>query len=110
MCIRDRPLTCTTQEVKEPRTTTEWTTAYQPFRIVGNLYYVGTYDLACYLITTPKGHILINTGLAEAVPMIKKHVQKLRFKFSDIKILLATHAHWDHVAGMAEIKKMTGAR
>ena len=83
---------------------------YKPFRIVGNLYYVGTYDLACYLITTSKGHILINTGLAESVNMIKSNVESLGFKFSDIKILLATHAHFDHVAGMADIKQMTGAR
>jgi len=86
-----------------------WSQDYEPFRIVGNLYYVGTYDLASYLIVTPKGNILINTGLAESVPMIKTHIEKLGFKFSDIKILLATHAHYDHVAGMAEIKKLTGA-
>lgn len=83
---------------------------YKPFRIVGNLYYVGTYDLACYLITTSKGHILINTGLAESVSMIKSNVELLGFKFSDIKILLATHGHFDHVAGMADIKQMTGAQ
>jgi metallo-beta-lactamase class B len=88
----------------------EWEMEYQPFRIVGNLYYVGTYDLACYLITTPNGHILINTGLAESVALIQSNVKSLGFKFSDIKILLATHAHFDHVAGMAEIKELTGAR
>lgn len=87
-----------------------WTRDYEPFRICGNLYYVGTYDLACYLITTPRGHILINTGLAESVPMIRAHVKALGFRFSDIKILLATHAHFDHVGGMAAIKKITGAR
>jgi len=87
-----------------------WSEDYEPFRIAGNLYYVGTYDLACYLIATPKGHILINTGLATSVPMIRAHVAALGFKFSDIKILLATHAHYDHVAGMAEIKKLTGAK
>lgn len=88
----------------------EWEMKYQPFRIVGNLYYVGTYDLACYLITTSKGHILINTGLAESVSDIRLNVEALGFKFSDIKILLATHAHFDHVAGMADIKQMTGAQ
>jgi metallo-beta-lactamase class B len=88
----------------------EWQMEYRPFRIAGNLYYVGTYDLACYLITTPKGDILINTGLAESVGLIKSNVESLGFKFSDIKILLATHAHFDHVAGMADIKEMTGAR
>ncbi|CAN5250780.1 subclass B3 metallo-beta-lactamase BJP-1 [soil metagenome] len=87
-----------------------WVKPTEPFRIAGNLYYVGTYDLACYLITTPKGHILINTGLAESVPMIRASVEALGFKFRDIKILLATHAHFDHVAAMAEIKKVTGAK
>lgn len=88
----------------------EWSDPYEPFRIAGNLYYVGTYDLGCYLITTPKGHILINTGLAASVPMIKKNIEQAGFKFSDIKILLTTQAHFDHVAGMAEIKKQTGAK
>lgn len=88
----------------------EWQQSYQPFCLVGNLYYVGTYDLACFLITTSKGHILINTGLAESVGDIKKNVELLGFNFSDIKILLATHAHFDHVAGMAEIKEMTRAQ
>ncbi len=88
----------------------EWEMPCQPFRIVGNLYYVGTYDLACYMIATPEGNILINTGLAESVAAIKSNIESLGFKFSDIKILLATHAHFDHVAGMADIKEMTGAR
>lgn len=87
-----------------------WSDPYEPFRIAGNLYYVGTYDLACYLITTPQGNILINTGLAPATQMIKEHIEKLGFKFSDTKILLATHAHYDHVAGMADIKKETNAK
>lgn len=87
-----------------------WSKDYKPFRIIGNLYYVGTYELACYLITTPKGHILINTGAPGSVPMISSHVEALRFKFSDIKILLTTHAHCDHVGGMAEIRKITGAK
>jgi len=86
-----------------------WSEDYEPFRIAGNLYSVGTYDLGCYLINTPKGNILINTGLAESVPMIKAHIEALGFKFADTKILLTTQAHFDHVAGMAEIKKMTGA-
>src|SRR6478736_5234326 len=87
-----------------------WSKPYEPFRIAGNLYYVGTYDLACYLITTPKGHILINSGLAESPPMIRKSVEALGFKFTDIKVLLTTQAHLDHVAGLAEIKKQTGAK
>jgi metallo-beta-lactamase class B len=88
----------------------EWSKPYKPFRIAGNLYYVGTYDLSCYLITTSKGHILINTGLAASAPMIKANVERLGFKFSDIKILLTTQAHYDHIGAMATVKKMTGAR
>jgi metallo-beta-lactamase class B len=87
-----------------------WSYDYKPFRMVGNLYYVGTYDLACYLITTSKGHILINTGLPGSAEMIRSHVEALGFKFQDIKILLATHGHYDHVGAMAAIKKMTGAK
>ncbi len=82
---------------------------FPPFRIVGNVYYVGTYDLAVYLITTPQGHMLINTGVNDSAPVIKSNVEKLGFQFSDIKLLLATHGHWDHVGAFAEIKRMTGA-
>ncbi|WP_026770472.1 subclass B3 metallo-beta-lactamase [Asinibacterium sp. OR53] len=88
----------------------EWSQDYQPFRIAGNLYYVGTYDLAAYLITTPQGHILINTGLDDSYPLIRAHVKTLGYRFRDIKILLATHAHFDHVGAMAAIKKQIGAQ
>jgi metallo-beta-lactamase class B len=71
---------------------------------------VGTYDLSSFLITTPSGHILINTGMAGSVPQIKSGIEQLGFKFSDVKILTATHSHIDHVAGLAEIKRITGAR
>nr|WP_197901664.1 MBL fold metallo-hydrolase [Rhodocytophaga rosea] len=99
------------QGVIEPATTpTEWSTPYSPFRIAGNLYYVGTYDLACYLITTPKGSILINTGLASSQPLIKASIESLGFQFSDIKILLTTQAHYDHLGAMAAIKKATRAQ
>lgn len=99
------------QPVTEPKITdSSWLKPYPPFRIAGNLYYVGTYDLACYLITTPKGHILINTGTAQSAGLIRKSIEQLGFKFNDIKILLATHAHYDHVGAMAAIKKATGAK
>jgi metallo-beta-lactamase class B len=87
----------------------EYVKPFPPFRIVGNLYYVGTYDLGVYLITTPQGNILINTGVNDSTAPIKANIEALGFKFSDIKLLLATHGHWDHVAAMAEIKRMTGA-
>ncbi len=98
------------QEVTEPKTKPEWSQPYQPFRIADNLYYVGTYDLACYLITTNKGIILINTGLAASAAQIKKNIEALGFKFAEIKILLTSQAHYDHVGAMAEIKKITGAK
>jgi metallo-beta-lactamase class B len=87
-----------------------WVQEYKPFRIAANLYYVGGADLACYLITTKKGHILINTGLPGSDTMILQHVKELGFKPSDIKILLTNQAHFDHVGGFAAIKKATGAK
>lgn len=92
--------------VKDPN----WSKPYPPFRIAGNLYYVGTYETACYLITTRKGHILINAGLKETVPTIIANVEALGFDFSDIKILLTNQVRFDHVGGMAIIKKFTGAK
>ena len=87
-----------------------WTRPFPPFRIVGNLYWVGSYDLATYLITTPEGHILINTGVGDTAKQIKANVERLGFNLADTKILTATHGHFDHVSGMAELKRMTGAR
>jgi CubicO group peptidase (beta-lactamase class C family)/glyoxylase-like metal-dependent hydrolase (beta-lactamase superfamily II) len=88
----------------------EW---YEPFpahNVIGNVYYVGSKDLATYLITTDEGHILINSGFERTVPLIQKSVESLGFKMTDVKILLASHAHSDHVAGHALLQKVTGAR
>jgi metallo-beta-lactamase class B len=82
----------------------------EPFKIIGNIYYVGASDVTSYLITTPQGHILIDSGFAETVPQIKANVAKLGFKLADVKILLINHAHYDHCGGLAELKKLTGAR
>ncbi|MFN7981957.1 MAG: subclass B3 metallo-beta-lactamase [Vicinamibacterales bacterium] len=90
--------------------TADWTKPFPPFQIVGNIYWVGSYDLSSYLITTPQGHILVNTGIGDTAKQIKKSVEELGFRMSDIKILTATHGHYDHVAGMADLKKMTGAQ
>ena len=79
-------------------------------RVIGNVYYVGSKDLASYLITTPEGHILINSGFEETVRLIRAGVESLGFKMRDIKILLASHAHSDHVAGHALAKELTGAK
>src|SRR3954453_7313072 len=83
-----------------------WARPYPAFKISGNLYYVGTEDLACYLITTPQGHILINTGLANSAPMLRKSIESRGFKLSDIKILTHMQAHFDHVAAMAEMQRL----
>jgi metallo-beta-lactamase class B len=88
----------------------DWTAPFPPHRIADNLYYVGSKGLASYLITTPQGNIIINSSLESSVPMIQASVEKLGFKFADTKILLISHAHWDHDAGSAALKKATGAR
>ena len=89
---------------------TDWTQPFPAFRIAGNLYYVGSKGLANYLITTSEGNILINSDLEANVPMIEAGIERLGYKFKDTKILLISHAHWDHDAGSAKIKQMTGAR
>jgi metallo-beta-lactamase class B len=88
----------------------DWTEPFPAFRIAGNLYYVGSKGLASYLIATPEGHILINSNLEANVPMIRASMESLGFKFNDIKILLISHAHFDHCAGSDAIKKLTGAK
>jgi metallo-beta-lactamase class B len=87
-----------------------WTTPVAPFRIAGNLYYVGSQDLAAYLIVTPQGNILINSNLESSPAQIRKSIEALGFKYSDTKILLISHGHYDHCAGSAEIKRETGAK
>jgi metallo-beta-lactamase class B len=92
------------------RADASWTTPFPPFRIAGNIYYVGSADLASYLIATPQGLILINSSFDANVPLIRKSVAQLGFHFSDIKILLISHAHNDHCAGAAQVIKLTGAK
>src|SRR6201993_1024383 len=85
-------------------------TAFPPHKIIGNLYYVGTRSLGTFLIVTPQGNILINSDYERTVPVLKGSVEKLGFKFTDIKILLGSHAHGDHMEGDALVKQLTGAR
>ncbi|MBC8164406.1 MAG: subclass B3 metallo-beta-lactamase [Bryobacteraceae bacterium] len=87
-----------------------WKRPFPAHKIAGNLFYVGTEDLACFLITTPEGHILVNTGLADSTPLIRAGIEKLGYKVGDIKILLTMQAHFDHVAAMAEIQRLSGAK
>jgi metallo-beta-lactamase class B len=87
----------------------DWITPLAPFRIAGNLYYVGSRDLASYLIVTPAGNILINSNLTSSPPLIRRSVEQLGFRWSDTKILLISHAHNDHAGGSAQILRETHA-
>ncbi len=88
----------------------DWSEPFPPHRMIGNIYYVGSRGLASYLITTPAGDILINSNLKSSVPLIRESIEKLGFHFGDVKILLISHAHFDHDGSSAEIKKLTGAK
>jgi len=88
----------------------DWSEPFPPHRMIGNIYYVGSRGLASYLVTTPAGHILINSNLKTSVPLIRESINKLGFRFDDVKILLISHAHFDHDAGSAEVIKLTGAK
>ena len=82
----------------------------KPYRVIGNIYYVGASDVSSFLITTPNGHILLDSGFIETVPQIKQNMAQLGFRLEDIKILLNSHAHYDHAGGLAELKRLTGAK
>src|SRR5678816_3508298 len=87
----------------------DWNKPFPAHKVVGNMYFVGSEQLGSFLITTPQGHILINSDYEETVPVIQAAVEKLGFKFADIKILLGSHAHPDHMTGDALVKQLTGA-
>src|SRR5437016_9054947 len=88
----------------------DWHRAVPAFKIAGNLYYVGTADLAVYLVNTPQGNILINSDFEQDVPLIRKSIEDLGFKYRDTKIVLISHAHGDHDAATGLIKRETGAK
>jgi metallo-beta-lactamase class B len=88
----------------------DWNQPVQPFRIIGNIHYVGTNELAAYLLTTPAGHILIDGGLPESAPLIEESIRALGFKVEDVKILLTTQAHVDHVGSMAALAAASGGQ
>ena len=87
----------------------EWNLPVEPFRVAGNVYYVGAAEVAAYLVTTPAGHFLLDSGFPETVPQILANVEKLGFDPRDVELLLNSHAHYDHAGGMAELKARTGA-
>ena len=86
-----------------------WAKPFPGHRVIGNLYAVGTYDLASFLITSQDGHILINTGLEDSTSLIRENIESLGFRLEDVRILLTTQAHWDHTAALAEIKEVADA-
>jgi metallo-beta-lactamase class B len=86
-----------------------WNQPVEPFRIIGNVHYVGASDITSFLITTPKGHILLDGGFVETAPMILANIKKLGFRVEDVKILIASHPHVDHAGGFAELKRATKA-
>ena len=98
------------QTAPEQTRGTDYLAPFPAHHVVANVYFVGSKGLGIYLVTTPRGHILINAGVEDSVPLIRESVEKLGFRFADIKILLISHAHFDHDAGAADIKRLTGAK
>jgi metallo-beta-lactamase class B len=92
------------------QTRAERNKTFPPHKVIGNLYFVGTDNLGSFLITSPQGHILINSDYEETVPIVRASIEKLGFHYADIKILLGSHAHGDHMEGDALVKELTGAR
>src|SRR5262245_22010812 len=87
------------KQQKQPKQATDWNAPFPAHQVLGNVYYVGSGALATFLVTTPEGHILINSDFEATVPVIRAGVEKLGFKFTDVKILLGSHAHGDHMEG-----------
>jgi metallo-beta-lactamase class B len=91
-------------------TSRSWNQPVKPYRIIANIWYVGASGVTSFLITTSKGHILLDGGFAETAPQIRQNVERLGFKLNDVKILINSHAHYDHAGGLAELKELTGAK
>ena len=107
MCVL---LAVSAVQVEGQNQKTDWNKPFPPHKVVGNVYYVGSEQLASFLITTPDGHILVNSSFETTVPVIRAAVEKLGFKFTDIKILVGSHAHGDHMEGDALVKELTKAQ
>jgi len=102
--------TDSTSQGQYTKATPEDNQPVKPFRIIGNIYYVGASEVSSFLITTPQGHILLDSGFAQTVPLIVEGIKQLGFKLEDVKILINSHAHYDHAGGLAELKRLTGAQ
>lgn len=87
-----------------------WNTEQAPFHIFGSTYFVGPRGLSSVLITSPDGHVLIDGALPQSAPLIARHIEQLGFKISDVKLIVSSHVHFDHVGGLAELQKMSGAK
>lgn len=87
-----------------------WNDPVEPFRVAGNVYYVGAAEVSAFLITTPKGHILLDGGFVETAPLVRDSIQKLGFRLEDVKMMIISHSHYDHVGGLAQLKAWTGAQ
>ena len=96
--------------VAAPTSPPEWSAPTDPFRVADNLYYVGTAGISAWLITTPGGHIVIDGAMPTSAPLIQSSIRRLGFEPKDVKLLLNTHAHFDHTGGLADLKRDTGAR
>ena len=107
MALLLAPAAVQAQDAEQRR---EWNRPAEPFRIVDNVHYVGTHGLGAYLITGPRGHVLIDGGLPESAALIATNIERLGFNLSDVKYLLINHAHFDHSGGLAELKRRTGAK
>ncbi|HYH46246.1 MAG TPA: MBL fold metallo-hydrolase, partial [Thermoanaerobaculia bacterium] len=94
---------------QEDERSRSWNQPVEPFRIVGNLYYVGASDVTAFLLATPEGHILLDGGFVETAPLIRDSIRKLGFRLEDVEILLSSHAHMDHAGGLAALKAWSGA-
>src|ERR1700690_3027663 len=92
-----------------PRSMRSWNRDCPPYRVIDNIYYVGSNEIAQFLITTPAGHILLDSGFEASIPRLRDNVAALGFQFQDIKILLTSHAHIDHVQAHAVVRRLTGA-
>src|SRR5215213_3993216 len=91
-------------------TSRSWNRPVKPYKIIGNIYYVGASDVTSFLITTPQGHILLDSGFEETVPQIQNNVRELGFKLEDVKVLINSHANTDHAGGLSLLKELTGAK
>lgn len=97
----DAPIKCSSCD--------EWNMPIEGFKVYGDTYYVGTAGLSALLITSPEGHILLDGGLSQSAPLIEANIRKLGFKLTDVKLILNSHAHYDHAAGIAALQRASGA-